>query len=386
MEAVLSVRSLGGDGFFRIDTLLKKEEDVRREPRPWISFGTCYMEREREAQRAAREIFDKFLLIGTTNRAIINAGPVAWAYGQAEAQLYDEFGSAQSLQEFHKLKRWIKEYCDGKDQTELPATEATEDWLKYLLRENWRAPLWLRVAVSCHFASDDPSTLADLTEQNALQRLDKEETEKLLNGICRHFWSSVHIVLQNKARLESISLATQLGVGTATGARQVEGALHRARTKRARPKKTKKPLVLPGAMISGEVTSATVGETVTVKGNTNRRKPGRIPRVAQAFVVCAGTLWRKAMSDSHSRVPDDRLEQIASALDAAGHLPPSALLEGKFAQELKAFNSRNSNSKTGPVKTWSRLISLGDKDLLRGMRRLLSRCARKFDKGHLSGN
>ena len=29
MEAVLSVRSLGGDGFFRIDTVLKKEEDIR---------------------------------------------------------------------------------------------------------------------------------------------------------------------------------------------------------------------------------------------------------------------------------------------------------------------------------------------------------------------
>jgi hypothetical protein len=108
--------------------------------------------------------------------------------------------------------------------------------------------------------------------------------------------------------------------------------------------------------------------------------------VAQTFVVSAGTLWRKAISDSHTKVSDDQLRQIASALDAAGHLPPSAHLEGKAAQELKAFNSRNSNSKTGPVKTWSQLISLGDKDHLRGMRRLLSRCAKKLDDGHLSGN
>jgi hypothetical protein len=56
---------------------------------------------------------------------------------------------------------------------------------------------------------------------------------------------------------------------------------------------------------------------------------------------------------SHAHVSDDQLREIASALDAAGHLPPSAHPEGKLAQELKAFNSRNSKSKTGPVKTWS---------------------------------
>jgi hypothetical protein len=118
----------------------------------------------------------------------------------------------------------------------------------------------------------------------------------------------------------------------------------------------------------------------------NRKRPGRSPKLAQPFVSHAGMLWRNAISDSHAKVSDDRLRQIASALDAAGHLPPSAYLEGNCAQELKAFNSRNSNSKTGPVRTWSRLLSLGDKDLLRGMRRLLSRCARKLDDAHLSGN
>ena len=118
----------------------------------------------------------------------------------------------------------------------------------------------------------------------------------------------------------------------------------------------------------------------------NRKKPGRSPKADRSFIVCAGGLWRKAISDGHTQVSDDQLRKIASALDAAGHLPPSAHLEGKSAQELKAFNSRNSNSKTGPVKTWSQLVSLGDKDHLRGMRRLLSRCARKSDDGDLSGN
>lgn len=93
------------------------------------------------------------------------------------------------------------------------------------------------------------------------------------------------------------------------------------------------------------------------------------------------------ISGSDANVSDDQLREIASALDVPGQLPPSAHLEGKYARELKAFNSRNSNSKTGPVKTWSQLISLGDKDLLRGMRRLLSRCAKRLDDARpLSGN
>ncbi len=121
-------------------------------------------------------------------------------------------------------------------------------------------------------------------------------------------------------------------------------------------------------------------------GELNGRKPGRSPKVDRSFIVCARALWRKAISDSHARVSDAQLRQIASALDTAGHLPPSAHLEGKFGQELKAFNTRNSNSKIGPVMTWSQLVSLGDKDHLRGMRRLLSRCAKKSDEGHLSGN
>ncbi len=207
MEAVLSVRSVSRDGFFRIDILLKKEEKIRKDPRPWISFGTCYKEREKEAQRAAREIFDAFLLIGRTNRAIIGASPVAWAYGQAEAQLRDEFGSAQSIPEFYKIKLWIKDYCDGTDQTVRPENPSAEEWKQYLCRENWRAPMWLRIAASRHF-EPDISAWDQLDEQNAFQRLDKKDTESLLEGICRLFWAAVHSTLENMARLESISVAS----------------------------------------------------------------------------------------------------------------------------------------------------------------------------------
>jgi|ERR1035438_1042138 hypothetical protein len=115
------------------------------------------------------------------------------------------------------------------------------------------------------------------------------------------------------------------------------------------------------------------------RSGPSKKKPGRHPRLARPFLERAGTLWQEAILDSHSNVSVDKLRQIASALDAGNYLPPSEYLEGKHARELKEFNSRNSNSKTGPVKTWSQLISLGDKDYLRGMRRLLSRCAEKLD-------
>lgn len=123
------------------------------------------------------------------------------------------------------------------------------------------------------------------------------------------------------------------------------------------------------------------------ESRTNRGKPARRPKVDRSFVVRAGTLWRGAVSGNDANVSNDQLREIAAALDAAGHLPPSAYLEGKYAQELKVFNSRNSKSKTGPLKTWSQLTSCGDKDLVRGMRRLFSRCAEKLEDDHpVSGN
>ncbi len=149
---------------------------------------------------------------------------------------------------------------------------------------------------------------------------------------------------------------------------------------------TKTPALI-GAEVNRQSPTEESHQTTPVSGSRlNIKKPGRSPKLAQPFVVCAGELWRKAISDNYPQVSGDQLRQIAFALDEACHLPPAAHLEGKYAQELKAFNSRNSKSKIGPVKTWTQLISLGDKDHLRGMRRLLSRCAKKLDDGHLSGN
>ncbi len=116
------------------------------------------------------------------------------------------------------------------------------------------------------------------------------------------------------------------------------------------------------------------------------RKPGRRPKLAEPFVIRAGTLWRKAIADSLTKVSDDQLLQLAASLDTDGYFPPSEYLEDKYARDLKAFNSRNSKSQIGPIRKWVQLVSLDDKDYLRGMRRLLSRCAHKLDGRSLSGN
>jgi hypothetical protein len=122
------------------------------------------------------------------------------------------------------------------------------------------------------------------------------------------------------------------------------------------------------------------------ESNPLKRRPGRKPRRSNAFVVFAGNLWKNAVRQNKGQVSAAQLQEIATTLDTAGHLPPSAYLEGKIVEELKTYNSRNSNSKRGSLKTWSQIVSCDDKDFLRAMRRLLSRCAEQIDDRRLSGN
>jgi hypothetical protein len=109
---------------------------------------------------------------------------------------------------------------------------------------------------------------------------------------------------------------------------------------------------------------------------TQDTRPGPLPKRSRSFVNYAGTLWREAISEGGT-VSILKLRELAAALDTMRYVPPATYLEGKYALELKDFNRRNSNSKIGPVLTWSQLVSHGDKDHLQGMRRLLSRCAKE---------
>jgi hypothetical protein len=108
-------------------------------------------------------------------------------------------------------------------------------------------------------------------------------------------------------------------------------------------------------------------------------KPGRTLARPADFVDFAGKLWLDAREQSgNASVTGEQLNQMATSLDEQQYVPPAKYLESSCATELKAFNSKNSHSKIGPIQTWSRLVALGDKDHVRGMRRLLSRCAEKL--------
>ena len=121
--------------------------------------------------------------------------------------------------------------------------------------------------------------------------------------------------------------------------------------------------------------------------NSNRPKIGRRRKFTSDFVRFAGGLWLKARRQKGVKVSEQQLAQIAAELDAKGYGRPADYLEGSCAKELKTYNSRNSNSKIGPIQTWVQLVSHADKDHLRGMRRRLSRCAAEANlRDSLSGN
>jgi hypothetical protein len=139
------------------------------------------------------------------------------------------------------------------------------------------------------------------------------------------------------------------------------------------------PAVCPPTLVKED------GGPILAEPNTLiARRPGRRSTRSEAFVVCAGTLWQRAIRESGSHASVDRLREIALALDAAGYLPPANYLEGKYAKEVKDFNSCNSHSKIGPLRTWSQLVAHGDKDHIQGMRRTLARCAEKVAKTYPS--
>lgn len=113
---------------------------------------------------------------------------------------------------------------------------------------------------------------------------------------------------------------------------------------------------------------------------TKSHKPGKAKDRPQEFTVLACELWLKARKTlpRRARVSEGQLSEIARTLDEHRLVPPSKYLEKKCADELKAYNSKHSTSTSkvgGPIQTWEELVQRGDKDHLRCMRRILSRCA-----------
>lgn len=107
--------------------------------------------------------------------------------------------------------------------------------------------------------------------------------------------------------------------------------------------------------------------------SVNSRKPGPRRRLPKEFVEVARDLWEKAQDD-RGHVTHEKLEEIAADLDKREFNPPQKYLEKSAGEELARTNSRSAHS-LGPIKTWRELARRGDKDAIRGMRKMLSRCA-----------
>lgn len=109
----------------------------------------------------------------------------------------------------------------------------------------------------------------------------------------------------------------------------------------------------------------------------NRPQMGRKPKRSLDFIAFVENFWRQRKG--HRRyVSLADLKAIADEMDLREFTPPADYLEAKAAKELRARNSRNSNSKNGgPILTWRVLVEREDKDDLTAMRRLLRRYVSK---------
>jgi hypothetical protein len=115
-------------------------------------------------------------------------------------------------------------------------------------------------------------------------------------------------------------------------------------------------------------------KTAEYDDGSRAHKPGPKGRLEEKFVEFAGRLWKEGQS-TKGRVSNQKLLEIASSLDKERYTPPKDYLEKKVAEELRDFNSKNARTASGPITCWKLLVTNKDKDLIAGMRKLLSRCA-----------
>jgi hypothetical protein len=140
------------------------------------------------------------------------------------------------------------------------------------------------------------------------------------------------------------------------------------------------PPVTPFTLPSYFAPSATMGEIPQIgyPQSEGRRtvRPGPAEKLKREFVTFAAALWNGSKCVS-GRVSRENLLRIAEKLDAAEYGPPAEYLEKQSAQELRRSNSKSARSKVGPLLRWVALVNHDDKNQLRAMRKLLSRCAGK---------
>lgn len=208
LEAVLSIQRTVEDNFWRVETQLEKEESARKTLYGWKCFDWCYEQRLEEANWATKEVFQAFQPIAIANRHNLGMSPMSWAYGQTHALLFQHFGDNESAEKLFAIKRWVKDFCDGKDKSPPPADSA--DLERWLLRSEWQAPKWLEAWIKKYFGKN-PSTWDSLNQASAYEKLTIEGTQRVLDAIAKGFWRRLEGTLENVARTASISSASEQG-------------------------------------------------------------------------------------------------------------------------------------------------------------------------------
>jgi hypothetical protein len=115
------------------------------------------------------------------------------------------------------------------------------------------------------------------------------------------------------------------------------------------------------------------GATAQPAQASGRHKPGKPASLTPRLKTLAGNLWRKNQG-LQRRVRPEGLLSIANELDKTPFPQPSKCFGGGLGKQLREYNSKNGNS-TRKIMTWTDLARHGDKDFVRGMRKLLSRCS-----------
>ena len=103
------------------------------------------------------------------------------------------------------------------------------------------------------------------------------------------------------------------------------------------------------------------------------KKAGRPMKRNREFDALAGRLWLEELNGS-KRVTSDGLRRIAAKLDESEYKKPSDHLEKKAADALRIYNRNYGNAPTKKILSWTHLVDRGEKNQVRAMREVLSRC------------
>jgi hypothetical protein len=140
--------------------------------------------------------FTEFSDIAKANRNLVPEDPTWWAHAQTHALLCQVLGVPKASTDFRfwRLRRWIRYFCDGKipvyviDDADL---ETTEGFLGIVTGSDWRAPKWLWAWAKKYFGGDSVEWDSLKTEAAAMEQLDQQKTEKLLDAITKRFWLDI---------------------------------------------------------------------------------------------------------------------------------------------------------------------------------------------------